>query len=297
MADRISAWPRRMTGKSLKAGYFQCRRFVMISPWSLPWIGLARSLRSMGKGCAVHALSRRWQDAATTIRGRENVLTHKKFDLFACSLSALLLLPSFAVAVERVSGMVALADEVMQNITGQEGVSLDIEVRLNTDANGVPLTTLSSCAGNNNPCKLGIAFNNRPNLWLMLKDYYGTINIPKLYIDKTNAPATVSAYKDLTRFQDGAGGCLLGAGKTTACVDADIQNQPALKLSAPGVTGTFENDILMNLFVGRVAIESGATGYDNDANGTFLGLQLRDTSTSAPQARIDVDGHIAMFGF
>lgn len=200
--------------------------------------------------------------------------------------------------------MQELDDNILQSIAGREGVSLDIEVRLNTDAAGVPLASLSSCSGNNNPCKLAIAFNNRPDKWLMLKDYYGTLFIPKLYIDKTSAPATVSAYKELARFQDKNGGCLLGAGKTTACVDADIQNHPALKLSSPGATGTFESDILANLFIGRVAIETTDTsttpatpGYDRDANGTFLGLQLRDTSTSAPQAKIDVDGHIAMFGF
>ncbi|MFZ5699411.1 MAG: hypothetical protein ACOY9J_11965 [Pseudomonadota bacterium] len=193
--------------------------------------------------------------------------------------------------------MVELEDGVLQGIAGQEGISLDIEVRLNTDAVGVPLASLSSCTGNNNPCKLALTFNNRPDKWLMLKDYYGTLNIPKLYLNKTNAPATVSAYKDLPRFQDSAGNCLLGAGKASACADADIQNHPALKLSSPGFTGTFENDILANLFVGRVAIETGATGYNNDTNGTFLGLQLRDTSTSAPQARVDVDGHVALFGF
>ncbi|MFZ5531740.1 MAG: hypothetical protein ACOY4U_11965 [Pseudomonadota bacterium] len=201
------------------------------------------------------------------------------------------------VCGNRSCSMVELADGVLQGIAGQEGISLDIEVRLNTDAAGVPLASLGSCTGNNNPCKLALTFNNRPDKWLMLKDYYGTLNIPKLYLNKTNAPATVSAYKDLTRFQDSAGNCLLGAGKASNCLDADIQNHPALKLSSPGATGTFESDILANLFIGRVAIETGPTGYSNDANGTFLGLQLRDTSTSAPQARIDVDGHVAMFGF
>lgn len=192
-----------------------------------------------------------------------------------------------------------LADDALQAVSGQEGASLDIELRLNTDAAGKPLASLSDCAGNNNPCKLAIAFNNRPDKWLMLKDYYGTVFIPKLYIDKTINPeaAAGSPYKELARFQKSNGDCLLGAGHAGNCTDTDIQNHPALKLYAPGATGTFEDDIRANLFVGRVAIETGATGYDNDANGTFLGLQLRDTSTSAPQARIDVDGHIAMFGF
>lgn len=205
-----------------------------------------------------------------------------------------------AAASERFpESMQELPDDVLQAISGQEGVSLDIEVRLNTDSAGVPLASLSNCAGNNNPCKLAIAFNNRPDKWLMLKDYYGTLFIPKLYIDKTVNPeaAAGSPYKELARFQKSNGDCLLGAGHAGNCVDADIQNQPALKLYSPGATGAFENDIMANLFVGRVAIETGATGYDNDANGTFLGLQLRDTSTSAPQARIDVDGHVAMFGF
>lgn len=195
--------------------------------------------------------------------------------------------------------MQEIPDDELQAISGQEGVSLDIELRLNTDSAGVPLASLSNCVGNNNPCKLAVAFNNRPDKWLLLKDYYGTLFIPKLYIDKTSNPAAAdgSPYKELARFQKSNGDCLLGSGHAGNCVDADIQNHPALKLYTPGATGTFENDIMANLFVGRVAIETGSTGYNNDANGTFLGLQLRDTSTSAPQARIDVDGHIALFGF
>lgn len=195
------------------------------------------------------------------------------------------------------AGMEELSDDNMKNVVGGEGISLDIEARLNTDAAGIPLAALSNCSGSNNPCKLALAFNNRPDKWLMLKDYYGTLFIPKLYIDKTASPALVTAYKELSRFQKTNGDCLLGVGHAGNCTDADIQNQPALKLSAPGALSTFEADILVNLYVGRVAIETGPTGYDNDANGTFLGLQLRDTSTSAPQARIDIDGHIAMFGF
>lgn len=195
------------------------------------------------------------------------------------------------------ASMEELSDDNLQNVVGREGISLDIEARLNTDSAGIPLAALGNCSGNNNPCKLALSFNNRPDKWLMLKDYYGTLFIPKLYIDKTVAPALVTAYKELSRFQNTNGDCLLGIGHAGNCTDADIQSHPALKLSAPGALNTFESDVLTNLIVGRVAIETGPTGYDNDANGTFLGLQLRDTSTSAPQARIDIDGHIAMFGF
>lgn len=208
---------------------------------------------------------------------------------------ACLLLPAAALAFD--AGGDELSDGELSGVTGQEGISVDIEMRFNTDASGVPLASLSNCSGLSNPCRMALTFNNRPNEWLVLKDWYASAYIPKVYLDKTNAPPATTSYKDLTRFQSAAGDCLLGSGHAGACVDADINNQPAMKLSAPGNATTFENDIFLNVYIGRVAVEYGATGYLNDANGSFLGFQIRDTSVSSPQAKIDVDGEINLFGF
>lgn len=183
-----------------------------------------------------------------------------------------------------------LRDEEMAGVTGQQGVALLLELRMNADANGAPLASLSSCAGLNNPCKLGIRLANRAGgggEWLMLKDFFGRLFIDGLNVDGSFNPAAYTAYRNDNRFKNEAGTCLLPG--------CDPRNLPALQLSFTGSPGVFENDITIGLEVGRMALEYGATGFNNDANGSFLGLRVRDTGGRT--TTIDVDGKIRVYGF
>ncbi len=185
----------------------------------------------------------------------------------------------------------SLDDNALAEVTGQEGVAVDLEMRLNTDATGAPLATLSNCAGTFNPCRLALQLNNRNSgagEWLVIKDMYGKLNIRDLFLDEADL-ASSSTYLDANRFRDKNGVCLIAS--------CNPNGLPALALSFPGAVGTFEADINLYLNIGRVAVEYGATGYNADANGSFLGLRISDTRVGQLQAQADVDGKVRMYGF
>lgn len=201
------------------------------------------------------------------------------------------LMATHAPAILAQSGRLQeLSNDEMAEVVGFKGVGLLLELNMNTDANGAPLASLSSCAGNNNPCKLGILIANRSGgggEWLMLKDFFGRLFIDGLNVDGSFNPAAYTAYRDDNRFKNDAGTCLLAA--------CDPRSLPALQLSFTGSPSAFENDVTIGLEVGRMAIEYGATGFNNDANGSFLGLRVRDTAGATTS--IDIDGKVRIYGF
>lgn len=183
-----------------------------------------------------------------------------------------------------------LSNDEMAEVVGFRGVGLLLELNMNTDASGVPLASLSDCAGTNNPCKLGILIANRSGgggEWLMLKDFFGRLFIDGLNVDGSFNPAAYTDYRDDNRFKNDAGTCLLAA--------CDPRNLPALQLAFTGSPSAFENDVTIGLEVGRMSIEYGATGFNSDVNGSFLGLRVRDTA--GPTTSIDIDGKVRVYGF
>lgn len=213
--------------------------------------------------------------------------------LCSVCMAAIILLCPLAAADDNAGGtqaMQPLAEDEMEAVIGQVGVALLLDLRINADENGAPLASLSGCSGNGNPCRLAFKIANRESgsgEWLVLKDTWGRLFVDNLNIDGSFNPAGGTAYDNPDRFKDNGGTCLLAA-----CEPANL---PALKLSFGGATTSFENDIRIGLNLGRVAFEYGSTGYAADANGGFLGLQVR--STTQNYTHIDIDGAMRVYGY
>ena len=193
--------------------------------------------------------------------------------------------------------MQPLDDDALANVVGQEGVALDIELRINADEDGNPLSSLGNCSGLGNPCVLALQFNNRNSgggEWLVLKDYYGVMKINSLFLDASQTPAGNGNYANPSRFFNQAGDACLASGVFPNC---NINDVPALSMSFEGDAATFEDDILWHLNVGRMAVQYGPEGYlpSNDNGKSFLGLRISDTTQN--MARIDIDGSITLTGF
>lgn len=217
--------------------------------------------------------------------GRHDGIAQALQAMAAALLFMLLVMPAQAAGISEMS------DEELGGVVAMKGVGLLLELRMNTDAAGAPLASLSACAGLNNPCKLGISFADRlggGGEWIMLKDFYGRLFVDGLNVDGSFNPAAYTSYYDATRFQNDAGTCLLAG--------CDPRNLPALQLSFTGSPAVFENDVTIGLEIGRVSIEYGASAYAaTDVNGSFLGLRIRDTAGTA--ASIDIDGKFRVYGF
>jgi hypothetical protein len=198
---------------------------------------------------------------------------------------------------------------------------------------GGPDPTLSSCTGTSNPCHLALAVINRgvstdptsaagypvnnglapsptgwePREWLVLKDAYTLINIPTGYLNGGvlgDAPAPDGTHPFNTAvFQDQGGNCLLGA----TCNWATLQTLNGLETSYPqqyGMTPSYNHttgvsagytSFEMGLNIGRMAVEYGATGYNADLNGSFMGIQVADNNSYLAGASIQGVGYV--FGF
>ncbi len=187
--------------------------------------------------------------------------------------------------------MEPLEDEHLADISGAEGVQLTLRLRNNVDSNGNP----GACSGYLNPCRLGIEFAGRDGIWLMLKDYYGVLEINDIRLEGDLLPSTNTTYFDADQFLGTDGACLV-----SACNPAGKQ---AVRISYPfnkGVGQYQDFNLLMN--IGRTALEfdSGPAtpGFmRDDAAGSVLGFRMADSQGLNAPSRARFDGVAYVFGF
>mgnify|MGYP005848631117 CR=1 FL=1 len=212
-----------------------------------------------------------------------------------------LLLMALASTSLHAGGLQALDDQQLAAVVARDGAALDLEVRINTDADGNPLASLNNCAGVGNPCVLALQFDNRLSgggEWLVLKDFYTIMRINDLLIDGTETPNSSSAFADPRRFlsQDGQT-CLTGQGSGGASPTCTANGLLALKLGFPDSGSAFNADIELALNIGRASVQFGPEGFlpSSDNGRSFLGLRINDRIHDTGQIR--VGGSMSMFGF
>ncbi|MDF3029633.1 MAG: hypothetical protein K0R03_191 [Moraxellaceae bacterium] len=210
----------------------------------------------------------------------------------------------------------ALSDAELDAISGQEGIALGLNLYFNSvrapatpATDGTPYASLSSCAGVGNPCHVAVQLANRTDAsgeWLVFKDFYFSLKVPLLRLDVApalSAAGSNTAYFDVTRFQGDGGTCLLGTGN---CTTSYINTLPALKLTVPATTTSYNpatglstgyNSVELALNIGRMATEFGATGYNADVNGSFMGVRVDDNNPNSNYAGAAITGTAYLFGF
>lgn len=217
------------------------------------------------------------------------------------------LFSAMAVAME------AMDDAGLAEISGQDGVALDLEFRANMEEDGVggfrPIQAapFNSCSGNNNPCKLGINFAARDTAWIVIKDYYARIVVDTIQLDVAtiNTGGGSAFAGDMSQFENPAGTCLLD-NDPAGCSAGDLDGDPALQISFPTLdsggnprTRTDYTDILILQNMGRVSAEydgGGLEGFERDAaTGSVLGFRMQDNNGGPAQTRWE--GRSIIFGF
>jgi hypothetical protein len=201
-----------------------------------------------------------------------------------------------------VMALETMADAELSSATGQEGIGLQMELRINSDQFGNALTSgnpgdrsmlaanagdFTNCGSTTNfsstGCRLALKYANQNNgggEWLVLKNFYGRIVMPLIYIDAGLTPSAATPYVDLNRFKDKNGVPLL----------ASPNNIPLVQVSYP-------KDIeIWNLTIGGISMEHGATGYLNADSSTVGGIKISNSAPNLP-ATINMQGSIGIFGF
>lgn len=193
------------------------------------------------------------------------------------------------------SDMVALSEEEMADVSGWQGVLLEINLRNNVSASNTPIGC-TAVVGTPNPCRLGIEFTANSDTWLMLKEFYGTFELRELRMDAALLPATNTGYYDPARFRDGSGNDLIPG--------ANPASDPAIMLGYPGADaqGTY-SDFLSFMNIGRTWLEFGTTspvtpGYNRDTSlNSVLGVRMSDSSALNASSRMRFLGTGYVYGF
>lgn len=201
----------------------------------------------------------------------------------------------------------SIALESMQDVelaaaTGQEGIGLQMELRINADQYGNALTAtntgdrgmlaanatdFANCGSTTNfsstGCRLALKFSNQNNNggeWLVAKNFYGRIVMPLIYVDSGITPSAATSYVDLNRFKDKNGIPLL----------ASPNGIPVVNISFP------KEIEVWNMTIGGLSMEHGATGYLNADSSSVGGIRISNSVPTMP-ATISLQGSIGIFGF
>ncbi len=208
----------------------------------------------------------------------------------------LLLHPTMSVA----QSLLTLEDGDLSAVSGQHGIAIDIEYRLNSDASGNALSTGFGNCQNTHLCNIAIHSNARDSAggeWLVLKDVYMSYKVNDLKLDGVFTPNVGTDYADPSRFFDSTSTtCLLnGQAASSSCATA-VRNRPILQFSFPDNSG-FTADIEFHQHIGRAALQYGETGPSTDNGKSFLGVLVSDSRPGQLRSQVDIGGRAFLSGF
>lgn len=214
------------------------------------------------------------------------------------------------VAGVPVSALQPMADSELSGVTGQEGISIALELRLNTDANGSPLNAdLTDCGGalagfENSECRYALEFQGRPDEWLLFRGVYGIFKINDIRLDAgvLSQAGHGAGLFDATKFQDDTGACLI-----SSCDNSTVQNLPSLRFEYPTPTTSYDpnasprgtssgyDSLQLGVTIKETLIVFGNDAFTSTATGSFLGMNIGDNNSA--QAGIAISGRSFVYGF
>lgn len=203
------------------------------------------------------------------------------------------------------SALESIGDAELGEISAQKGIALQFGLDINADpGTGQNLTSLCGstlAALLSGPCRLAVNFANRTDSggeWLVAKGMYGSLVIDTINLDAgyLGDAAQTSGFYDVDKFRDEGGSCLLLiACGSDGSPDGAFDNLPSIVFSMPTATWSEYTHVKLGLTITGMAVEYGATGYNSDLNGSFLGAKIADNSSDL--AGIAFTGDVYIFGF
>ena len=187
--------------------------------------------------------------------------------------------------------MIPMADHELQSVSGGDAVQLTLRFRNNVDENNVPDM---ACGGTPDPCRLGLEFVAREGNWLVMKDFYGSLAVEDIRFEGAFLSNSSSPYRDLSRFEDADGNCLLSP--------CNPDGLPAILVDYPFAKGPGDyQDLHAFVNIGRMAVEvdDGTTpGYLLDNNpGSALAFRMSDSGSTNGDMQMRFDGRAFLYGF
>lgn len=198
--------------------------------------------------------------------------------------------------------MQPLDDAELAAASGRQGILLDIAVRNNVDAANNPIGC-NPVVGTPNPCRLGLQFVGRETVWLMFKEFYGTLKLQDIQMDVAFLPTANSGFRNVARFQDSAGACLIPLAGGVCTPEGYFALGFRYPRAAARALGIY-NDVVSFLNVGRIALEQNVVGppavegYMRDTSlNAVVALRMADSGGINAAAQMRVDGNAYVYGF
>lgn len=180
---------------------------------------------------------------------------------FLCIAGVLVVAANPALAELR-----TMSDTDLAAVGARDGISLRMDLRVNADASGNPLASVPV-----NERRLALQFNNHNGEWLILRNFYGRLLIPRLNLD--------AGYSSGSR--DAATG------------NPSTSNVPALLVSMPEAMRFY------NITIGGMSVEydRGTTdaGMTANVSPSFVGLKLHDSQQA--YGTLTVTGSATIYGY
>ncbi|WP_156107771.1 hypothetical protein [Alcanivorax nanhaiticus] len=216
-------------------------------------------------------------------------------------------------SVGSADSMRAMNDYELGEITGQTAIQLSLRLHNNIevrDDNHVALSHCNTAPGTYNPCRLGMEFVDKETNWLVMKEYYGYLNLTDIRLQGVVLPGSNTLYHDEDRFKREDGSCMI-----TNC---DPSGLVAIQMDYPSGKGEGEYlDMRTFMNVGRMTVETNdpAATYsdasnpytpDNLSDFGFMQEQnqgvanaFRISDSTGPNANMQVrfDGRTLIYGF
>ncbi|MBZ2188686.1 hypothetical protein K8B33_06240 [Alcanivorax sp. JB21] len=189
-----------------------------------------------------------------------------------------------------------LTEAEMGDISGQNAIELSLKLHNNIELKNDLHEGLAHCysPGSYNPCRLALEFAGHEGYWLVMKEFYGYLQLDGIRLEANTLPTANTAYHDEDRFKRIDGQCMVE--------HCDPGGLAYIDMSYPDNKGPGQYlDMQTFMNVGRMSVEqdeAGVPGYLLE-NQTGVANAFRISDSSGPNANHQVrfDGRALIYGF
>ncbi|MCK0154541.1 hypothetical protein MWU49_12555 [Alcanivorax sp. S6407] len=227
---------------------------------------------------------------------------------------SIVLLAGMAITLVRAGSLEPLNDAEMGAVTGQNAIQLTVKMHNNVIAtNDNNHVRGNHCVPDTNgysPCRLGMEFVDKERNWLVMKQFYGYLNLTDIRFEGVTLPASNTAYHDPDRFKRADGSCMIAG--------CNPKSLAAIEMSYPSSKGPGQYlDMQTFLNIGAMVVETNNPGatYSDGSNphrpdavtdygfmrdqtqGVANAFRISDSSGPNANMQVRFDGSTLIYGF
>ncbi len=224
------------------------------------------------------------------------------------------LLTALVVSLAQAGSLEPLNDAEMESVTGQNAIQLTVKMHNNVQVKDNEHVRLSMCDPNGagySPCRLGMEFVDKERNWLVMKQFYGYLNLTDIRLEGVSLPTTNTAYYDEDRFKRADGSCMIAG-------TCNPRGLAAIEMRYPSSKGPGQyQDMQTFLNIGAMVVETNnpSATYSDGSNpnrpdavadygfmrdqtqGVANAFRISDSSGPNANMQVRFDGSTLIYGF